>query len=251
MDIVSSALHEGFNPVDLPGSRVVLIQKETCNANGSQSKTGSGKSQIERVPSEQGGRMSVPPIHPAIVHLPIAFVLLSVTADFFARLSKAEQHRAAFRTLGFWSLVAALTGGLITIAAGYWDMNHAALTRETDSLVDLHMTIGWILAASLAWLTAWRWLIWHRGQMTINTAYLVAGFLVLGLTFFQGWYGGEMVYSYGAGVAAAGQGTESAGAAQRRLATVQSVLEPNAAVGGAESPGGTNQQQEVHGNDKR
>jgi len=186
--------------------------------------------------------MAIPPIHPALVHLPIAFVLLSIVADFCARLIKNEGRRAAFRTIGFWSLAAALVGGALTIAAGYWDMHHAALTRETDSLVDLHMTIGWTLAALLAWLTAWRWLIWHRGQMTINTAYLVAGCLVLALTCFQGWFGGEMVYSYGAGVAAAGQGTESAEAAQRRLAAVQSVFEPNAAVGGAESPGGTNAQ---------
>jgi hypothetical protein len=77
--------------------------------------------------------------------------------------------------------------------------------------------------------------------MTINTGYLVAGFVVLGITLFQGWYGGEMVYSYGAGVAATGQGTESAEAAQGRLLTVQRVLQPGTAVGGAESPGGTNQ----------
>jgi len=32
----------------------------------------------------------------------------------------------------------------------------------------------------------------------------------MGLALFQGWYGGEMVYSQGAGVAATGKGTESA-----------------------------------------
>jgi hypothetical protein len=31
---------------------------------------------------------------------------------------------------------------------------------------------------------------------------------VMGLVLFQGWYGGEMVYSQGAGVAATGKGTE-------------------------------------------
>lgn len=184
--------------------------------------------------------MNLPPLHPALVHLPIAFVILSVIADFCARLFKAEPRRARFRTIGFWSLVAALIGGVLTIGAGYLDMNRLALQPETDQMVDLHMDIGWTLAAGLAVLTAWRWLIWHRGQMTINTAYLVAGSLVLALTLFQGWYGGEMVYSYGAGVAATGQGTESAAAAQRRLIAVHSVLQPGTAIGGAESPGGTN-----------
>ena len=184
--------------------------------------------------------MSFLPVHPALVHLPIAFVLLSVGADVTARLTKSEPRRAAFRTVGFWALIAGLVGGALTIAAGYLDMNRANLTAETHDLVDMHETFGWILGAALVILAAWRWLIWHRGQMTINTAYLLAAFAVLGLTFFQGWYGGEMVYAYGAGVAPAGQGTETVQAARRPLIAIRHILEPNTAMGGAESPGGTN-----------
>jgi uncharacterized membrane protein len=185
--------------------------------------------------------MTLPPLHPALVHLPIAFVLLSVLADFLARLNKTENRRAPLRTLGFWSLVAGLAGGVLTIAAGYWDLNRDTLAPDTSQFVGLHMTVGWILAGTLAILTAWRWLIWHRGQMTINTSYLVGSFLVLAVTLFQGWYGGEMVYSYGAGVAAAGQGTENPETAQSRLAAVRNALEPGGpAMGGAETPGGTN-----------
>lgn len=184
--------------------------------------------------------MSFLPVHPAIVHLPIAFVLLSVAADLCARLVKSETRRGAFRAVGFWSLLAGLAGAVLAIAAGYLDLNRVALERETSSFVYLHMTIGWVLAGCLIVLFAWRWLIWHRGQMTINTSYLVGAFLVLGITFFQGWYGSEMVYSYGAGVAPTGQGTETARAAQGRLIIVRNVLAPATAVGAAETPGGTN-----------
>jgi uncharacterized membrane protein len=184
--------------------------------------------------------MNVPPLHPALVHLPIAFVLMSVVADFCARWTKLEPRRVVFRTIGFWSLVAGLAGGALTIAAGYLDLGRAALAPETQELVQLHIKAGWMLAFALVVLTMWRWLIWHRGQMTINTSYLIGGVLVLALTFFQGWYGSEMVYSYGAGVAAAGQGTENAEEAQSRLIAVRNVFQPNAAVGGAETPGGTN-----------
>ena len=191
--------------------------------------------------------MNFLPVHPALVHLPIAFVLLSVAADVAARLTKSEPRRAAFRTVGFWSLIAGLGGGVLTIAAGYLDLDRAALTPETHALVELHETIGWTLGISLVVLSAWRWLIWHRGQMTINTAYLVAAFLVLSLTAFQGWYGGEMVYAYGAGVAPAGQGTESVQAAKGPLIAVRNLLQPGGAVGGAESPGGTNAASNVTG----
>jgi uncharacterized membrane protein len=191
--------------------------------------------------------MSFLPVHPALVHLPIAFVLLSVVADLAARLIKSEPRRATFRAIGFWALIAGLVGGVLTIAAGYLDMSRAALTPETHELVDLHETIGWILGVSLVILSAWRWLIWHRGQMTINTAYLVGAFLVLAVTLFQGWYGGEMVYAYGAGVAPAGQGTETVEAAKGPLIAVRNILEPGTAVGGAESPGGTNASKNVNG----
>ena len=191
--------------------------------------------------------MNFLPVHPALVHLPIAFVLLSVAADLTARLTKSEPRRAAFRTVGFWSLIAGLIGGALTIAAGYLDMNRAALTPETHELVDIHETVGWILGISLVILSAWRWLIWHRGQMTINTAYLAGAFLVLAVTLFQGWYGGEMVYAYGAGVAPAGQGTETVQAAKGPLIAVRNILKPGTAVGGAESPGGTNAAQNVNG----
>ncbi|MBC8094444.1 MAG: DUF2231 domain-containing protein [Akkermansiaceae bacterium] len=184
--------------------------------------------------------MNFPPLHPALVHLPIAFVILSVVADFSARISKSEPRRAILRTLGFWSLVAALIGGVLTIAAGYLDLNRATLTPETFQLVRLHLIGGWTLGILLALLTAWRWLIWHRGQMTINTSYLAGGFLVLTLTLFQGWYGSELVYAYGAGVAPAGQGTETAEAAQSRLIAIHNALQPGNAIGGADSPGGTN-----------
>lgn len=184
--------------------------------------------------------MNVPPLHPALVHLPIAFVILSVVTDFSARISKSEPRRAILRTLGFWSLVAGLAGGLLTIAAGYLDLSRAALAPETAQFVKLHLVVGWTLAIALMILTGWRWLIWHRGQMTINTAYLIGGAIVLGLTLFQGWYGGEMVYSYGAGVAPAGQGTETVEAARSRLIAVRSALQPGSAIGGAETPGGLN-----------
>ena len=48
----------------------------------------------------------------------------------------------------------------------------------------------------------------------------------MGFTLFQGWYGGEMVYSQGAGVAAAGKGTEPAGNGKQRLDKITPKEEP-------------------------
>src|SRR5439155_15795311 len=133
----------------------------------------------------------------------------------------------------------------ITVAAGYWDLNKAALSGDTQEYVDLHLKIGWILAISLTLLTIWRWFIWRAVPGQTSAGYLIAGFLVLALTLFQGWFGGEMVFSHGAGVAAAGQGTEPAPEAQRRLAKVRNLLAPADSHVGA--PGKGVEQEQGHG----
>jgi len=164
--------------------------------------------------------MTLPPMHPALVHLPIAFVVLSFVADSAAKLTRRE----SLRLVGFWSLVAALLGGIVTVAAGYWDLKHAMLSPDTVNFVNLHLKVGWALAACLVVLTIWRWRIRQQARRVVTNPYIVGSFFVLALTLFQGWYGGEMVYSQGAGVAAAGQGTEPAERGQNRLARVRNAF---------------------------
>ena len=172
--------------------------------------------------------MSLPPIHPALVHLPLGLVVLSFVADFVAKVSPRE----SLRHVGFWSLLLALLGAAATIAAGYWDMDRAALNAETHEYVHLHLRIGWMLGGALIVLAIWRWRIRQQARRAVTAPYLVAALVVFALTMFQGWYGGEMVYSHGAGVAAAGQGTEPMARAQERLARVRDLFQPGTAMGG-------------------
>ena len=66
-------------------------------------------------------------------------------------------------------------------------------------------------------LTLWRWFLYSRRDRMQGVPYLIAALLVTGLVLFQGWYGGEMVYSQGAGVATAAKGTEPAADGKQRL----------------------------------
>ncbi len=145
----------------------------------------------------------MPPLHPAFVHFPIALVVFSFVADLLGRLTKRPSLRAA----GFWSLIGALLMGAITAATGYYDFTRAAL-GETARYADFHQDIGFVLVGCVVVLTIWRWLAYARRDVSPGPLYLIAALLVVGVTLFQGWYGGEMVYSQGAGVAAAGKGTE-------------------------------------------
>jgi uncharacterized membrane protein len=154
----------------------------------------------------------MPPLHPAFVHFPVALVAFSFVTDLLGRLLSKPSLRAS----GFWSLIGALIGGAATAATGYYDFGRDAL-GDSYRYVDFHMDMGWILIGCVAALTAWRWFAYARRELSPGIPYLIAALLVVGLTLFQGWYGGEMVYSQGAGVAAAGKGTEPAANGKQRL----------------------------------
>jgi len=155
----------------------------------------------------------MPPLHPAFVHFPIALVVFSFLTDALGRFSNKTSLRAA----AFWSLIGALVFGAITAAAGYYDMIRLrGVLGDTFRYVDFHMDVGFILVGAVVVLTVWRF-IYARRDRSPGFPYLIAALLVMGLVLFQGWYGGEMVYTQGAGVAATGKGTEPAINGKQRL----------------------------------
>jgi len=154
------------------------------------------------------------PLHPAFVHFPIALVVFSFITDLLGRLF----NKASLRITASWSLIGALVFGAITAATGYYDMTRTrGVLGETFKYVDFHMDVGWILVGAVVVLTAWRWLVYARRDRSPGIPYLIAALLVMGLVLFQGWYGGEMVFSQGAGVAATGKGTEPPANGKQRL----------------------------------
>ena len=155
----------------------------------------------------------MPPIHPAIVHYPIALVTLSVIADLLGYISGNE----SLPTAGWWALIGAAIGAAFALVAGLFDMNREKIEDEAHKRVHTHMKVGFTLFAAIAALTIWRWFIYTDQNYRLGWAYLVVALLVLGLTFFQGWLGGELVFAEGVGVAPTGQGTESPGKAKTRV----------------------------------
>ena len=158
----------------------------------------------------------MPPIHPAIVHYPIALMTLSVIADLLGYLTDRPSLQAA----GTWALFGAGLGAAIAIIAGLIDMNRAKIKPAPHKRVHFHMKVGFVLFAAIVGLTIWRWVISLDPHHRLGWTYLIPAFVVLALTFFQGWLGGELVFTDGVGVAPTGQGTESAAEAKKHVARV-------------------------------
>ena len=156
----------------------------------------------------------MPPLHPAIVHFPIALVTLSFIADLFGLLVDSVTLRAA----GFWALIGAAAGAVLAVVAGLFDMNRVHIEHEPHKRVHFHMKVGLTLFTAVAGLTIWRWFLYTNGRNTPGWGYIVVALLVFGLTMFQDYLGGELVFADGVGVAPTGQGTEPPDKARRRAA---------------------------------
>lgn len=156
------------------------------------------------------------PLHPVLVHFPIALFTVSLAADLLGRLRAS----VTARTLGFWCLVLAALGAAGAAGAGIWDMVRADLAAATHRFVHLHRDIGFVLLGGLALLAVWRWWVWRRQPPAdrVGWLYLISAVAVFALLVFQGWFGGQLVYGLGAGVSAAGQGVVSPEEGQMGLA---------------------------------
>ena len=156
----------------------------------------------------------MPPVHPAIVHYPIALITLSVVADLFGFTFGSQSLQNA----GWWALLGAAFGAAMTIVTGLFDMNREKIEDDAHGRVHFHMKVGIALFAAINAVTIWRWLIYTGSRYGLGWGYLIVAFVVLALTFFQGWLGGELVFSDGVGVAPTRQSTEPPSDAKKRVA---------------------------------
>jgi uncharacterized membrane protein len=83
-------------------------------------------------------------------------------------------------------------------------MRRANLQEEVHHRVHQHMKIGFTLIAAIIGLTVWRWAIYTQPGLFVSAIYLDVAILTMVLAGFQGWLGGELVYSYGVFVKRAG-----------------------------------------------
>ena len=142
------------------------------------------------------------PIHPMLVHFPIALLALSVAADLGAFFLPIQ----SLRSTGWWSLLGAATSGIVTVLAGLYDMRRADLADEVHERVHRHMKVGLALIAVIWALTLWRWFGFEQPKLAVTAVYLDFAILTMVLASFQGWLGGELVYTHGVFVRRAGPG---------------------------------------------
>lgn len=133
------------------------------------------------------------PLHPALVHFPIALLLSASIADaaWLAGLT-SDVH------LGAVMMAGGLAAGLLAMGAGMVDF-----ARLEDPLVP--HALRHMAAVGIAWLGYAVALYLRRdvlllGNGEIGIASIAASLVSAGVLSLGGWLGGRLVYTFGAGV---------------------------------------------------
>ena len=135
--------------------------------------------------------MAAHPIHPAVVHFPLGLLLTSTLADLAHLAGVWPEPRFAA-----WLIAVGLATAVVAMAAGLYDFRRLTPAQVPHAV--RHM--GTVAVAVLGYAVA---LYLRRESLSgaaepplASSAVAIASALVLSL---GGWFGGELVYRYGAG----------------------------------------------------
>ncbi|HNV27027.1 MAG TPA: hypothetical protein PKI21_12190 [Nitrospira sp.] len=137
------------------------------------------------------------PIHPMVVHFPIAFLLASLLFDLIALRWRGQECRAtslSLLALGVLAaLVALLTGHLAEEAVEH---SGTIPKQAIETHEELAFAAFWVFAGLLGvkLLSYWGWM----RERALLVLFIGVGGSVLLLV--ASYYGGDLVYRYGAGV---------------------------------------------------
>ena len=137
------------------------------------------------------------PLHPSLVHFPIALLVLGALASLVYLWRKDARFNA-------WGFVSLLLGWVLTIPAiitGLIDKTDIPAGIPADQIANQHTTAifaMWILfGLALYWQYRWRDAMDQRNRRLILTALLILGAIGLVLA---GHLGARLVYELGVGV---------------------------------------------------
>lgn len=136
------------------------------------------------------------PIHPAVVHLPIALFPLSVVLDLLSRLWDGAD--APLVGAAFISLVAGLATALLAAVFGFIDYTDIRDDHPAKKTATAHLILNLIAVGLFAGSAGLRFgALDEPATPTLPLLVSLAGLVVLG---YSGYLGGKLVYDEGVGV---------------------------------------------------
>ena len=137
----------------------------------------------------------MPNLHPLCTHFPIALFTVSFLFDLLGIVLKREMLSRA----GWLTLATGTLGLLGTLATGLLAKGSIVLSSTASDAFESHQQFAFLVAGIAAVCLFWR--VSTRTQVPERKfLYLVLLAILVVVTWVAAWYGGELVYRYGAGV---------------------------------------------------
>ena len=137
-------------------------------------------------------------LHPLIVHFPIALLLSYVALDWAGKIWKKE----ALEHAAWYSLLLGLAGTVFTLITGLLAAQSIPADSPALATATLHkfLGLGTLIVFGMLTLCTWR----NRGKYTPakKVLHTVIQLIGVGLILAVGFFGGELVYTFGIGVSA-------------------------------------------------
>ena len=137
------------------------------------------------------------PLHPRVVHFPIA---LTLAGALFAALGLLRQ-KPQWMAYGQLSLLLGWLGAIAAIITGLFDQSAAPPSPAVLAVINQHITAGIALLVAVGLALYWplrNKRLWDAG--TARWGYLALLLLIAVLVGIEGWLGGKLVYELGVGV---------------------------------------------------
>jgi uncharacterized membrane protein len=138
------------------------------------------------------------PLHPRIVHFPVALLISAAVFGILALLFKNK--RKLFKEVLFWNLLFGLIGAIAAVLTGLREEDTIIHNYKIHTIMEIHKLLGLIFTGIFLLLFVWmfiRKLKMKTGELAAFTVILV---LTAGLLGYSAHLGGKMVYKEGAGV---------------------------------------------------
>jgi len=139
------------------------------------------------------------PLHPAVIHFPIALAMVAVLVESLARIPRWRVLESAAVLL----IVLAALGSVAAVVTGNAAHDEAVIPAGAHDLVAQHEEVGEIAMWSLVALAVVRVVLaWSRRFVgAIPWAYLLLVAAASGVVGYNGHLGGRLVFDHGVGTA--------------------------------------------------
>jgi uncharacterized membrane protein len=139
------------------------------------------------------------PLHPAIIHFPIALSLVAILFEFLARHPRVRGLEPSAALL----MALAALGSVAAVLSGQAAHDEAVVPAAVVPIIERHEELGelamWLLLAVAAVRLVLGWRGWFKG--IVPWAYLALAAVAAGVVGYNGYLGGKMVFDHGLGTA--------------------------------------------------